>query len=552
MGLLDVLIPRRTRAAVQEVAASAPNVFREYELERIEYEREITIRERVSSQVAYSKHLHRMKPANGYNRRGWEPNVQGPLWGDFTVDAASADEHVRQRLQLSRERSRALERTNPYAKRFFSLYLSNVIGEEGLQLKPGVTMLQNGTQVPDDLANRRLREEWDAWGKEGNCTLDGELSWRDVEDLLAISWQRDGEALLRIRRVRDANRWGIVVEPIEADRLDISLCTMIGENEIRMGIEFERNTRRILAYHLLTVHPGDRSISHVSQRYERVPADEIVHLYSRERIGQSRGTPRMEAAMARLQMLGGYEEAEVVAARAGSSKFGVVTTETGAEYEGDDIEGEPGTGGTDDVAFSDFQQGTVEQLGRGQKFELVNPTHPTTQYGSAVKSFLRGVASALPTGYNSLANDLEGVNYSSLRHATLEERDQWKREQRHFARQVSTRVYLAWLEMALLTGALQPLQSSSFDRYTAVRWVGKRWMWIDPLKEAQGNAASLPIYAKTVTEIAEERGRTVIDIAREIQSERQVFDSFGIEHPLDRMDAQNGNAAPAADSGADA
>ena len=547
MGFLDLLIPKRTREAAAAVTtAAAGNVW-------VEFERELVFRERVSAQVAYSQHIHARKPANGYNRRGWEPNVQGPLWGDFTVDSASADEHVRQRLQISRERSRALERTNPYAKRFFSLYLSNVIGEDGLQLKPGVTRLDaSGTLIPDDLANRRLREEWDAWGLEGNCTLDGGLSWRDVEDLLAVSWQRDGEALLRLRRIKEANRWGFLVEPIESDRLDVSLCTMAGENEIRMGIEFERNTRRIVAYHLLTVHPGDRAISHVSQRYERVPAEDIVHLFSRERIGQSRGTPRMEAAMARLQMLGGYEEAEVVAARAGSSKFGVVTTETGSEYEGDDIEGEPGSGGTDDVAFSDFQQGTVEQLGRGQKFELVNPTHPTTQYGSAVKSFLRGVASALPTGYNSLANDLEGVNYSSLRHATLEERDQWKREQRHFARQVSTRVFRAWLDMALLTGALQPLQTSSFDRYTAVRWVGKRWTWIDPLKEAQGNQASLPIYAKTVTEIAEERGRTVVDIAREIQSERQVFDSFGIEHPLDRMQqAQNGNAGTPPDSGSD-
>ncbi len=550
MGLLDVLLPKRTREAVEAVGTAATaNVW-------VDFERELVFRERVSAQVAYSQHMHRTKPANGYNRRGWEPNVQGPLWGDFGLDSASADEQIRLRLKISRERSRQLERTNPYAKRFFSLYLSNVIGEEGLQLKPKVTRLDSSSgsvqSVPDDLANRRLREEWDAWGQEGNCTLDGALSWRDVEDLMAVSWQRDGEALLRIRRIKDANRWGIVVEPIEADRLDISLCQMQGENEIRMGIEFERSTRRIVAYHLLTVHPGDRSISHVSQRYERVPADEIVHLYSRDRIGQSRGTPRLEAAMARLQMLGGYEEAEVVAARAASSKFGVITTESGAEYEGDDIEGEPGSGGNDSVAFSDFQQGTVEQLGKGQSFALVDPTHPTTQYGTAVKSFLRGVSSALPTGYNSLANDLEGVNYSSLRHATIEERDQWKREQRHFARQVSTRVYLAWLDTSLLNGALQPLQASSYDRYTQVRWVGKRWMWIDPLKEAQGNAASLPIYAKTVTEIAEERGRTVIDIAQEIQAERQVFDSFGIEHPLDRLSASNGAPPPAADPGADA
>lgn len=246
--------------------------------------------------------------------------------------------------------------------------------------------------------------------------------------------------------------------------------------------------------------------------------------------------------MARLHMLGGYEEAEVVAARAGSSKFAVLKTETGSEYEGDDIEGEPGSGGNDAVAFSDFGQGTVEQLPKGWDFQLIDPTHPTTQYGSAVKSFLRGVASALPTNYNSLANDLEGVNFSSLRHATLEERDQWRREQQHFASVVSQAVYEDWLESALMMDALRPLSPAGFDRYRAARWGGKRWAWIDPLKEAQANREALPFYGKTISEIAAERGRTVRDIAAEIKEERAIMAEFGIEHPLDRP--APGAAAP--------
>lgn len=528
MGLFDVLMPRRTRAAIQQTTqvAAERNVW-------VEVEREIT-RARVSERVAYLSRRHSTRPQSGYNRRSWDPTVSGPLWTDFLGDSASADEEVRNRLKTSREKSRRLARTNPYAARFFALYLANVIGEDGLMMKPRVRMLDGS---PDQLANRRLLEEWKAWGERGNCTLDGQLSWREVEDLMAVAWQRDGEALLRIVKGPGLNRWGMVVEPLEADRLDLDYTTQEGENEVRMGVEYQRGTGRVVAYWILNAHPGDYTISRGSARHTRVPADDMVHLFTRDRMGQHRGVPRLEPGMARLHMLAGYEEAEVVASRAASSKFGVVYTETGADYEGDDVEGEPGTGGNDQVAFSDFGQGTVEQLGNGQKFELVNPTHPTTQYGEAVKAFLRGVASALPTNYNSLANDLEGVNYSSLRHATLEERDQWRREQKHFASLVSQDVFEDWLGSALFTGALSPLTPSGFDRYRRVAWGGKRWSWIDPLKEAQGNAASLEFFGKTITEIAEERGRSVDDIAAEIESERETFAKHGIDHPLDRVKA---------------
>lgn len=521
MGLLDVLTPWRVREAQRRVG-----------IEVIQRSAEIAVsRPRV---VVIGRTPARRGP-NGYNRRNWEPTAQGPLWGDWRGDGASADEEIRLRLKLSRERSRNLARTNPYARRFFSLYLANVIGDSGLTFKPRVSRI--GGEA-DELANRRLREEWAAWGQRGNCTRDGQLSWREVEDLLAISWQRDGEAFLRLWKLPGVNRWGFVVEPIEADQVDESLCMLNGPNEVRMGVELEAGTRRVVAYWLLRNHPGDNSIGRGADRHERVPAAQMVHLFTRDRIGQSRGVPRLESSMARLQMLGGYEEAELVASRAASSKFAVLETETGAEYEGDDIEGEEGSGGDSTSVLSDFSQGTIEQLGKGQKLQLVDPTHPTSQYGEARKGFLRGVAAGTPVNYNSLANDLEGVNYSSLRHATLEERDQWKREQDQFASVVSSDAYYAWLDSSLMAGALSPLSPSNFDRYLAVKWGGKRWTWIDPLKEAQGNAASLPFYGKTVTEIAEERGRTVSDIAQEIQSERAVFAQFGIEHPLDRAPAQ--------------
>ena len=523
MGLLATLSDLTTPPTLRAIRARGSDA------QSVVTERAAEQRSATTTMIAQARRVRRVRPPNGYNRSGWEPTVSGPLFGDFLGDGGSADEQIRQRLQISVQRSRKLARTNPYANRYFALYLANVIGEDGLVLKPRVRRIGGD---PDALANRRLMEEWAAWGAAGNCTLDGELSWREVEDLAAVSWQRDGEMLIRLIRGKDLNRWGFVVEPIEADRLDLNLSTLRGGNEIRMGIEYELKTRKIVAYWILNAHPGDHTIERGSQRHTRVPVSDILHLFTRDRIGQGRGTPRLEPAMARLQMLGGYEEAEVVAARAGSSKFGVVTTETGAEYTGDADQDEADAGDAEQV-FSDFGQGTVEQLAEGQKFELINPTHPTSQFEAAIKSFLRGISAGLPVNYNSLANDLEGVNFSSLRHGNLAERDQWRREQQQFYTRVSHPVYGAWLESSLMSDAIAPLMPGSIDRYLNVKWGGKRWPWIDPLKEAKGNEAALPFYGKTVTEIAQERGRTVRDIAQEIQEEHEVFAEFGIPHPLD-------------------
>ena len=480
------------------------------------------------------------RPNARYVKRGWSPTESGPLFGDFFGDGGSADVEIEQRLEISRQRSRKLARTNPYASRYFSIYIANVIGEDGIQLKPRV---RSRDGLPDQLANRRLADEWAAWGRSGNCTVDGQLSWRQVEELLAISRERDGEVLLRLVRGPNLNRWGFAVELIEADRLDLSYSTRrSGGNEVRMGVEYARGTRKVVAYHILTAHPGDPArTERLGSRFrKRIPAREIIHFFRRDRIGQSRGTPRLEASMARLHMLGGYEEAEVVAARAGSAKFMVIKTESGADYEGTDVE-EDGDGGNAREIFTEMSPGVVEELGEGQTAEMMDPTHPTTQYGAARKAFLQGVASGTPAGYNAIANDLEGVNFSSLRHHNLQERDGWKCEQRDAINQVSTPVYEAWLEMSLLGNALAPLEIGSFERYRAVQWAGKRWDWIDPLKEAQANAASLPMYGKTITEIAHERGRTVRDIAEEVSEEFKTFEAMGLEHPLailERMSAK--------------
>ncbi len=77
-----------------------------------------------------------------------------------------------------------------------------------------------------------------------------------------------------------------------------------------------------VAYHLRKKHPGEGYLS-ASADCVRVPASEIIHCFVPERSTQGRGIPWMHTAARRLNQIGEYGYAEVIAARLGASKIGL-------------------------------------------------------------------------------------------------------------------------------------------------------------------------------------------------------------------------------------
>ncbi len=495
--------------------------------------------------------------------RGWDPTDTGDQFAGWIGTQGSGDEEARGRLDLERARMRELETSNPWVERYLALFLINVIGHTGIKLVPRVMRteqapVEEGEEpetrlVPDTDANEKLRAAWLAWGKAGICTVDGRHSWLGVVSLLARSWKRDGESLLRKYRGGAFGPFGFQVQPLEGDHLPILLSKELeGGRRIHMGIERDEFDRP-LAYWLARKHPGDRGFRIGSglalEHFERIPANEIVHLYDPKRISQTRGLPQLESAVAGLNMMQGYEEAEVVAARASSAKMGFILPEEGAGgYQGS---GEATL--TETEIVESLQPGTIEILGKGDKFEGFDPQHPTTAFAPFLKHLLRRFAGATGgAGYPSLANDLERVNLSSLRSARLEERDFWKRDQQHIVDKVLENVYPDWLAQAFLVPGLLELPVLDSARFFARSWQGRRWEWIDPLKQAQGNEIELDNLTTSLTEILADKGRTPRELFEEIAAETDLAESFDLADLLPYLQPRRGTApgeAPDAPSG---
>lgn len=427
-------------------------------------------------------------------------------WTSLNV---SANSDLRMDLEVLRARARDLAANNDYAKKFLQMLETNVVGPDGFLLR---SLAAKPDRSPDQTDRNTVEDAFAAWCAVGQCDTTGQLSFADMQRMIIRAVARDGEAL--VRRVRDPRApFGYRQQLLDIDRLDTRYHDELTDgNLITMGVEYDPAGAAV-AYHLLTRHPGDtlRGGTAAAIKRERVPVADLLHLFRPDRPEQGRGVPWMHTAMSRLQMLGAYEEAALVAARTGASKMGFFTAPDG--------DGAPlADGQTDQGEFlSDADPGTFGILPKGYEFQSFNPDYPQANYEIFVKACLRGIASGLGVAYNTLANDLENVNFSSIRAGTLEERDNWMLIQKWFISAYLIPTFADWLESALLKGAITgptgvPLPASKLAKFRAHSWAGRRWSWVDPLKDIEASLTAIRAGLNSPQQVAAQMGLDLDDI----------------------------------------
>lgn len=451
------------------------------------------------------------------------------LTASLTTSSQSMDWELRNSLSILRARSRELSVNNPYASKFLQMVATHVVGPQGFNLKVSASEpTANGEMKVDVEDSKAIENAFWTWAKKGNCEVTGYHSFFDVLVLAIKAIARDGETIIKKVRGSGAGPFGYQLQILDVERLDTNHNLDLGNgNIIKMGVEINQYGRPI-AYHVRTAHPGDSPYSTFDGKtYERIPADDIFHLFVAERPEQNRGVPWMSTAILRLNHLGGYEEAAVVAARVGAAKMGFFETPDG--------DGSPLATGMDENQnfMTEADPGVFGVLPAGYKFNAFNPDYPHAMFAEFIKSCLRGVASALNVSYNTISNDLEGVNFSSIRTGVLEERDNWMCVQNWLIEKFLTDLYSDWLSMALLKGAIKTtkgfaLPAYKFDKYNKATWLGRRWQWVDPVKDIDANIKAVDNGIKSRSDVAAEQGRDFEDVLNSIAAENKLMESLGI------------------------
>lgn len=457
------------------------------------------------------------------------------LTADWLASGTSADAEIRSSLARLRNRARQLIRDSDNAKQAKRTIQNNVIGR-GVRMQAQVQMMRarNGKPRMDTVTNDRIESRFKRWGRAEFCHTGGTLSFPDIERMLIGAAAESGEVFVRMVPMPfGGSGIPLALEVIEADQLDETVDGYAGlpeqqvaGGEWRMGVHVD-GWGRPVEYAFLTSHPGDIRYRSIGNQREIVPADQIIHLMITERPGQNRGVTWFASAIKQLHHLAGYQEAEVVRARAASSLMGFITSQEGAGEamgEGQAVDGEHVT---------TFEPGVFKTLFEGQSVEIPDLHAPDGQFEPFVRAMLRGMAAGLGISYETLSKDYSQTNYSSSRLALLDDRENWRVLQDYMIRTFHERVFRAWLRAAVASGDLQlPGYEAGPERFEAVKWVARGWEWVDPQKEGQAYREAVRDGFMTQAEVVLSRGGDYHELiesrAAELDEQRElglVFDT---------------------------
>lgn len=439
----------------------------------------------------------RMFGAASDNRLQWS-------WGtaDYTADQVAFAQ-----LDVLRARAREQSRNNDYVVRLIQILQNNVIGASGFKLRSQVIDRKGN---PDKNARKAIEARWDEFTFEADLL---ELF------LLAMSaLVTDGEVFLYMREINGELR----PELIDPALIDVSYNKTIGSNQIIMGIEFDSSMRPV-AYHMnetyRAAHPSAGNSN--TQKRIRIDADKIVHIFKKLYVGQKRGFPLLASSLSRLFQLGRYEEAALTAARIGAAKMGFFVNGDNDEYEGDEESG---------AMTMNAEAGTFENIG-SLDFKQFDPTYPAGEFQGFMTRTLQGIASGLGIDYHSLGNDLSNVNYSSARVGMLETREYFKTLQAWLIAKLMRPLFRKWLDLEIfferITVAGRPL-NRGLSYYLPSEFVGRRWEWVDPQKEAKAKETQYQMRTISLSQIIRERGDDPEDVFNEIAEENKRLKELGI------------------------
>lgn len=462
------------------------------------------------------------------------------LSADWFATDASLNQELLGDLDKLRARGRDLVQNNDYALKFVGMVKDNIIGPGGVRLQMRV-IDEKGN--PDRLANDAIEAAWRDWCARAD--LSGVQTLRDMCETLVGGLPSDGEFLVRLVRGPDAgNKYGLALQLVDVDRIDTNLnvAATPGRNAIVMGVECDAMRRRVAVW-LFDGHPNDGANSRRS--HTRIPATDTLHRFRVGRADQMRGIPWMSAGMLSLHHLGNFKLSALLAAEHGANHYGFFTTP----------DGQAPIGGMDDAGqpITASQPGTFDTLPQGVGFQQFDSKYPNEVFGPFVKTTLQRIASGWRVAYHSLANDLEGVSYSSIRSGALEERDRWATDQQWFIDAFMEPVFTAWLQSAMLADAItlpngSVLPAAKIAKFSRHEWQPRRWEWVDPKGDMEAKILAVKAGLMAPQDLANAMGYDFDDTLASIAAAQAMAKQLGVQltayDPTPGAQQQGALAAP--------
>ena len=460
--------------------------------------------------------------------------------------------------------ARDLARNNAYAWGVIDTIVSSVVGC-GIKAQSTFETVE-GEDV--ETVNDERDRIWSEWAEV--CDINGQLTLDEIQALAQREIVEAGEVLIHVIRLKpDQTEYRgiyrpvpLALEVIEADRLasdkDVYQVRMKNDDghKIVRGVELD-DLGKPVAYWIYKDHPNAPYA--VSRTPERIPANEIRHLFRQDRIGQTRGVSWFAPALSWIRDLGTYVDNEL-AASAVAACFTVAIKTNGPIGDLYDPDGRKKTDKAGNRERS-LEPGLILELDPDESVEGINPGRPNTGAKEWITLILRGIAVGTGLSYETVARDYSMTTYSSARTSQLEDRRRFRCWQQHLIRHLLQPVWDAFCDQAALSQLPSfPSASDLLDNRRVacpVVWLTPDWDWVDPGTEQQTAEMALNSFTDTYASVLGSRGKSFRTVFYQRAKEDRLRKKLGLltneEKQLEVSAAQSGTgqaqAQPATGSG---
>ncbi len=429
-------------------------------------------------------------------------------WKTYDNDA---DADILPDLPTLRERSRDLVRNNPLACGALKTKVTNVVGT-GLKLQSRIDRaVLNIPEEKADAWESKTEREWRLFWESKDCDVTRTLTGNAMARMAYRQAKENGDVFILLPRQHKKHfPYDLRLQVVEADRV----CNQNSVQDtatLAGGVE-TNSFGAPVKYHIMKNHPGTDKLS-AKTGWNTVPAfgknlglRNVIHLFSPDRPGQSRGVPDLAPVIETLKQLGRYTEAELAAAVISGMFTVFIESDTGdMALDLEDMSSETGSSASDD----DYKlsSGSIISLAKGEKVHDSNPNRPNVAFDPFVQSILRQIGTALELPFEILIKHFT-ASYSAARAALLEAFKYFLSERQWLADNFYRIVYEIWMYEAVITGRIaapgfltDPVVKKA---YLGSEWVGPARGQIDELKEIKAAKERKNLGVSTLAEITAE------------------------------------------------
>jgi capsid protein len=268
-----------------------------------------------------------------------------------------------------------------------------------------------------------------------------------------------------------------------------------------------------------------------------------LHWFDQFRPGQVRGIPTFSPSLDLFAELRAYRRAVVRAAETAADFAAVLEQELGAAGLGDEgAELEP-------FKRVPISRGMMAALPPGTRMHQFDAKQPTTSYAQFAEQCLGEAVRPLSYPLNLALGTSQKFNFSSAKLDHTNYRANITTDRLRCAAVCLRPLFRAWFEEAVLCGAIRP--------WDGLRVPPAEWHWpgfesIDPLVDAQTDAARIAGGTLTLREFWARRGADWRDVLVQLRDEKQAMERYGLQFGAIVQRSLSETQEPGAESDADA